>query len=204
MTAMIGDSFRAPGKGKRLARSAAEQTSGEIGDICTRRGWPRPTSWRAPCSRLSLMARGPIGSGWRRRSCWGRSRATRSATRRPPSAPCSTPSISPDLNRSCPRSSATRAYEASSWVNRPGASPCVARHLPLMAPCLAPRNFVAIANVRANEHSIGRTGTTMVVPANQRRPVVCILRSPIRLSTAGIHCQTSERTTMSRLSKWIN
>ncbi len=37
MTAMIGDSFRAPGKGKRPARSAAEQASGEIGDICARR-----------------------------------------------------------------------------------------------------------------------------------------------------------------------
>jgi hypothetical protein len=36
MTAMIGDSFRAPGKGKRPARSAAEQTNGEIGDICAR------------------------------------------------------------------------------------------------------------------------------------------------------------------------
>jgi LuxR family maltose regulon positive regulatory protein len=37
MTAMISDSFRALGKGRRPARSAAEQTSGEIGDICARR-----------------------------------------------------------------------------------------------------------------------------------------------------------------------
>jgi LuxR family transcriptional regulator, maltose regulon positive regulatory protein len=37
MTAMIGDSFRAPGKGKRPARSDGERTSGEIGDICARR-----------------------------------------------------------------------------------------------------------------------------------------------------------------------
>jgi hypothetical protein len=37
MTAMIGDSFRAPGKGKRPTRSDGERTTGEIGDICARR-----------------------------------------------------------------------------------------------------------------------------------------------------------------------
>jgi LuxR family transcriptional regulator, maltose regulon positive regulatory protein len=39
MTAMIGDSSsRAPGKGKRPARSAGERTTGEIRDICAWRG----------------------------------------------------------------------------------------------------------------------------------------------------------------------
>jgi hypothetical protein len=35
-------------------------------------------------------------------------------------------------------------------------SPCVAQRLPLMAPHLAPRNLVAFANVRPDEHSIDR------------------------------------------------
>ena len=41
-------------------------------------------------------------------------------------------------------------YETSSWTNHPGVSPCVARHLPPVAPLLAPRDLATLAHVRVN------------------------------------------------------
>jgi hypothetical protein len=45
-------------------------------------------------------------------------------------------------------------YVPSSCMNRPAVSPYVARHLSLVAPRLAPRNLVNLANVRMLENSV--------------------------------------------------
>jgi hypothetical protein len=81
---LLQTSSKASGRGhptadEQAVRSAAS-AQGE--------GWPRPAS-RRPCSRLSRMTRGPVGSAWWLRSCWRRLRPTR----RPSAEPCNTPSI---------------------------------------------------------------------------------------------------------------
>jgi hypothetical protein len=70
-------------------------------------------------------------------------------------------------------------------MNRPSVSPCVAPHLPLMAPCLAPRNLVLIARVRMYEYEVGPDRDDDGRPS-ESATAGC---SPIGLS-AGIQCQT--------------
>jgi hypothetical protein len=45
-------------------------------------------------------------------------------------------------------------YVPSSCMNRPAVSPYVARHLSPVAPRLAPRNLVDLANVRVLENGV--------------------------------------------------